>query len=113
MIASLQQTMTVDGCCFCDQPLVALHFSFITVVFVNFAKMELEEQRAGRAIRILSLQSWFCTVSTDFMEEGTANCLAAASVASYLAPFLEFFVGVPFCLPTSHAVIDLVSAARI
>lgn len=36
---------------------------------------------------------------------------AAASVASYLAPFLEFFVGVPFCLPTSHAVIDLVSAA--
>lgn len=34
--------------------LFALHFSFITIVFVNFAKMELEEQRAGRAIRIFA-----------------------------------------------------------
>lgn len=39
--------------------LFAVHLSFITIVFVNLAKKKPEEQRAGRAIRILSLLSWF------------------------------------------------------
>lgn len=61
------------------------------------------EQRACVAIGNLSLQICHCT----------ANSLAVASVASLLASFLDFSVDIPFCLPISHAVIDLVSAARI
>ena len=65
-------------CRLCDlsQPLVRPSFVIYHYpsLFVNIVKMQAEELRAGKAIRIFVLQSWFCTVGTELMEEGTANC---------------------------------------
>lgn len=118
----ISSVVTVWSCCcrFCWcllHRLVCYHLSFVSGLIclwildkynsqtAGAADFSREFFRGGKPIRSLSLQSG--------LAQSRWRSWAPATVASYLAPFLELFVDVPFCLPTSHAVIDLVSAAWI
>lgn len=79
---------------------------------LNITIMQAEDLRADKPIRVFA-ELVLSAQLAQLLEEWTANCWSVACLASYLALFLAFFVDAPFCLPTSHAVIDLVSVAEI